>query len=120
VNLINAEQNKLRARGLAVQPTLPAVLQALKRTLAVYRLQRVQSDFSQSLGHICQLACLALNAPRALVALVACDGDQYPLQAGFRPPLAVHDHQLGPTLCHYTVALAEPLAINDTHLGLPW
>jgi GAF domain-containing protein len=118
--LESQEQNNLSARARALVSELPDVMGKLKRTMAVDQLLEIEPDFSKTLSRVCKIASLALDAPRAMVALVTGNHDLYPLQEGFTPAIAPHAHAEGPTLCHFTVAIGEPVAINDTQTGLPW
>ncbi|MDQ2664753.1 MAG: ATP-binding protein [Gemmatimonadota bacterium] len=95
-------------------PEIEAVLRDADRLAAVRATGLLDSEIEAAFDRLTQLAVELVGVAASFISLVDESRDFYKSACGFGEPLATARHLEGPTFCHYTVALAEPLVIPDT------
>lgn len=84
------------------------------RVDAVHRTELLGSPPEESFDRLTALARRLLATPVAFLSLVDAHADFYKSQCGFGEPLATTRHLEGRTFCHFAIASAGPLVIDDT------
>ena len=84
------------------------------RLAAVRATGLLDSEIEGAFERLTKLAVELVGVSAAFISLVDERRDFFKSSCGFGAPLASARQIEGPTFCHYTVALAEPLVIPDT------
>ena len=90
------------------------------RLAAVHRSGLLDSPAEESFDALTKLAARLLKVPASFISVVSDGQDFYKSQVGFPAQVALDRTLEGRTFCHYTLAGAEPLVIDDTHSDPVW
>ncbi len=91
-----------------------SVLRDPARLAAVHATGLLDTEIEAAFDRLTKLAVELVGIAAAFISLVDENRDFYKSACGFGEPFATARQIEGPTFCHYTVALAEPLVIPDT------
>jgi len=91
-----------------------------RRLQAVRDTNLLDTSPEETFDSLSRLAVTLTGVPASFLSLVDERRDFYKSQCGFPEPLASKRELSGRTFCHYALASAEPLVIEDTHANAVW
>ena len=91
-----------------------------RRLQAVRDTNLLDTSPEETFDSLSRLAVTLTGVPASFLSLVDERRDFYKSQCGFPEVLASKRELSGRTFCHYALASAEPLVIEDTHANAVW